>query len=40
MAFLFTNGVFDTITVVVKLWHMKNPGHQKPNQKAGYGTQS
>src|SRR5512143_1254552 len=40
MAFLFTIVAFDTITVVVKLWQMKNPGHQKPNQKAGYGTQS
>src|SRR5512135_716722 len=40
MAFLFTNGGFDTITVVVKLWQMKNPGNQKPNQKTGYGTQS
>ena len=40
MAFLFTNVAFDTNTVVVKLWQMKNPGHQKPNQKAGYGTQA
>jgi hypothetical protein len=35
-----TNPTFDTITVWVKLWQMKNPGNQKPNQKAGYGTQS
>ena len=40
MTLLFTNVVFDTITVVVKLWQMKNPGNQKPNQKAGYGTQA
>jgi hypothetical protein len=40
MALLVTNAGFDTITVVVKLWHMKNPGNQKPNQKAGYGTQA
>ena len=25
---------------VVKLWQMKNPGNQNPNQNTGYGTQS
>jgi hypothetical protein len=39
-AVLDTNPVLNTITVVVKVWQMKNPGNQKPNQKAGYGTQS
>jgi hypothetical protein len=40
MAVLLTNAVFVTTTVVVKLWQMKNPGNQKPNQNTGYGTQS
>jgi hypothetical protein len=40
MAVLLTNPVFDTITVVVKLWQIKNPGNQNPNQNTGYGTQS
>jgi hypothetical protein len=35
MAVLVTNPTFDTTTVWVKLWQMKNPGNQKPNQKAG-----
>jgi hypothetical protein len=35
MAVLVTNPTFVTITVWVKLWQMKNPGNQKPNQKAG-----
>jgi hypothetical protein len=35
MPVLVTNPVFDMITVWVKLWQMKNPGNQKPNQKAG-----
>jgi hypothetical protein len=39
MAVLLTNGVFVTTTVVVKLWQMKNPGNQNPNQNTGYGTQ-
>ena len=39
MAVLLTNGVFVTNTVVVKLWQMKNPGNQNPNQNTGYGTQ-
>ena len=40
MAVLVTNAVFVMNTVVVKLWQMKNPGNQNPNQKVGYGTQS
>ncbi len=35
MAVLVTNAVCVTNTVVVKLWQMKKPGNQKPNQKTG-----
>ncbi len=46
IAVLVTNVAFDTAngvlttTVVVKLWQMKNPGNQKPNQNTGNGTQA
>ena len=40
IAVLVKNTPFDTITVVVKLWQMKNPGNQNPNQNTGNGTQS
>ena len=35
MAVLVTNPTFVTNTVWVKLWQMKNPGNQNPNQTAG-----